>query len=126
MSKNNHEHDSIEISDIKKFWEERGKLNELVLRNGGLGIKRFFNLDHQVYEKGALPVKTKELLGLVASLVLRCDDCVYYHLIRCYEEKVSDQELEESLAIGLIIGGSIAVPHLRRAFKAWEDLKTSL
>lgn len=126
MSKDNHEHDSSKISDIKKFWEERGKLNELVLRNGGLGIKRFFNLDHQVYEKGALPVKTKELLGLVASLVLRCDDCVYYHLIRCYEEKVSDQELEESLAIGLIIGGSIAVPHLRRAFKAWEDLKTSL
>ena len=126
MSKDNHEHDSSKISDIKKFWEERSKLNELVLENGGLGIKRFFNLDHQVYEKGALPVKTKELLGLVASLVLRCDDCVYYHLIRCYEEKVSDQELEESLAIGLIIGGSIAVPHLRRAFKAWEDLKTSL
>ena len=123
MSKDNHEHDSSKISDIKKFWEERSKLNELVLENGGLGIKRFFNLDHQVYEKGALPVKTKELLGLVASLVLRCDDCVYYHLIRCYEEKVSDQELEESLAIGLIIGGSIAVPHLRRAFKAWEDLK---
>ena len=126
MSKNYDEHDHSEISDIKKFWEERGRLNELVLQKGGLGIKRFFNLDHQVYEKGALPVKTKELLGLVASLVLRCDDCVYYHLIRCYEEKVSDQELEESLAIGLIIGGSIAVPHLRRAFKAWEDLKTSL
>jgi ribonuclease HI len=125
MSKNNHEHDSIEMSDIKRFWEERSKLNELVLQKGGLGIKRFFNLDHQVYEKGALPAKTKELLGLVASLVLRCDDCIYYHLIRCFEEKVSDQELEESLAIGLIVGGSIAVPHLRRAFKAWEDLKTS-
>jgi AhpD family alkylhydroperoxidase len=114
-----HEH----TSDIRKFWEERGSLNELVLQKGGLGIKRFFNLDHQVYQEGALPVKTKELLGLVASLVLRCDDCVYYHLVRCHEENVSDQELEESLSIGLIVGGSITIPHLRRAFKAWEDLK---
>lgn len=114
-----HEH----TGDIRKFWEERGSLNELVLKKGGLGIKRFFNLDHQVYQEGALPVKTKELLGLVASLVLRCDDCVYYHLVRCHEEKISDQELEESLSIGLIVGGSITIPHLRRAFKAWEDLK---
>lgn len=114
-----HEH----TSDVRKFWEERGSLNELVLKKGGLGIKRFFNLDHQVYQEGALPVKTKELLGLVASLVLRCDDCVYYHLVRCHEEKISDQELEESLSIGLIVGGSITIPHLRRAFKAWEDLK---
>lgn len=117
MSK--HEHSS----GIKKFWEEREQLNELVLRKGGLGIKRFFNLDHQAYQEGALPVKTKELLGLVASLVLRCDDCIYYHLIRCHEEDISDQELEESLSIGLIVGGSITIPHLRRAFKAWEDLK---
>lgn len=114
-----HEH----TGDIRKFWEERGSLNELVLKKGGLGIKRFFNLDHLVYQEGALPVKTKELLGLVASLVLRCDDCVYYHLVRCHEEKISDQELEESLSIGLIVGGSITIPHLRRAFKAWEDLK---
>lgn len=118
MSNHNH------TSDIKKFWEERAKLNEIVLEKGGLGIKRFFNLDHQVYEKGALSVITKELLGLVASLVLRCDDCIYYHLGRCHEEGVSDQELEESLSIGLIVGGSITIPHLRRAFKAWEDLKT--
>lgn len=123
MDRNDHNHDSSETSDIRKFWEERGSLNELVLKRGGLGIKRFFNLDHQVYQEGALPVKTKELLGLVASLVLRCDDCVYYHLIRCHEENVSDQELEESLSIGLIVGGSITIPHLRRAFKAWEDLK---
>lgn len=123
MNKSDRSHDSTEMSDIKRFWEERGRLNELVLKKGGLGIKRFFNLDHQVYQEGALPVKTKELLGLVASLVLRCDDCVYYHLVRCHEEGVSDQELEESLSIGLIVGGSIAIPHLRRAFKAWEDLK---
>lgn len=123
MSKNDHNHNSPEMSDIKKFWEERAHLNELVLQKGGLGIKRFFNLDHQVYQEGALSVKTKELLGLVASLVLRCDDCIYYHLVRCNEERISDQELEESLSIGLIVGGSIVIPHLRRAFKAWEDLK---
>lgn len=108
---------------IKKFWEERSQLNEIVLKNAGLTTRRFFNLDHQAYQEGALPVKTKELLGLVASLVLRCDDCISYHLVRCREEGVSAAELEEALSIGLIVGGSITIPHLRRAFRAWEEME---
>lgn len=109
---------------IRRFWEERGELNDLVLKNAGLTTRRFFNLDHQAYQEGALPVKTKELLGLVASLVLRCDDCIAYHLVRCREEGVTDAELEEALAIGLVVGGSIVIPHLRRAVKAWEEMRS--
>ncbi len=107
---------------VKEFWEEREQLNEIVLKRAGLTTRRFFNLDHQAYQEGALPVKTKEMLGLVASLVLRCDDCINYHLVRCYEEGVSDAELEETLAIGLVVGGSITIPHLRRAVRTWEEL----
>ncbi len=109
--------------DIKEFWEKRAELNDIVLNNAGLTTKRFFSLDHQAYQEGALPVKTKELLGLVASLVLRCDDCIAYHLVRCQEEGVDDAELEETLSIGLVVGGSITIPHLRRAHKAWQELK---
>ena len=108
---------------IQKFWEEREQLNETVLKNAGLTTRRFFSLDHQTYQEGALPVKTKELLGLVASLVLRCDDCISYHLVRCREEGVSAAELEEALSIGLVVGGSITIPHLRRAFRAWEEME---
>ena len=107
----------------KQFREEREKLNEIVLEHGGLGIKRFFNLDTQAYAEGALPIKTKELLGLVSSLVLRCDDCVLYHLLRCHEERVTDEEFAEAINIGLVVGGSITIPHVRRAFKAWDELK---
>lgn len=108
-----------------EFKAEREELNRIVLRYAGLGIKRFYSLDGQVYRAGALPAKVKELLGLVASLVLRCDDCVRYHIIRCHEEGVSDAELEEALAVGLVVGGSITIPHLRRAFRAWDELKTA-
>lgn len=108
---------------VEEFRKTRERLNEIVMKYAGLGIKRFFNLDTQVYQEGALPKQTKELLGLVASLVLRCDDCITYHLIRCYEEKVKDDELEEVLAISLIVGGSITIPHLRRALESWEELK---
>ena len=107
----------------KEFREARERLNEIVLREGGLTIKRFFNLDTQSYDDGALTVKSKELLGLVASLVLRCDDCIMYHLLRCYEEGVTDQEFEETMSIGLIVGGSITIPHIRRAFKEWVELR---
>ncbi len=107
----------------KQFREEREKLNEVVLEHGGLAIKRFFNLDTQAYAEGALPVKTKEMLGLVSSLVLRCDDCVLYHLLRCHEEGVTDDEFAEAINIGLVVGGSITIPHIRRAFKAWDELK---
>lgn len=108
----------------KTFQKERDVLNERVMKYAGLTTKRFFNLDTQVYEEGALPKQTKELLGLVASLVLRCDECIHYHLIRCHEEQLTDSQLEEALAIGLIVGGSITIPHLRRAVYLWEELKT--
>ncbi len=108
---------------IQKFRQERERLNEIVLQYGKKDIKRFFNLDTSVYKDGALPAKTKELLGLVASLVLRCDDCILYHTIRCFEEGITDDEFEETMSIGLIVGGSITIPHLRRAFKHWEELQ---
>ncbi len=111
-------HDSIEA-----FRHERESLNEIVLKYGKKNIKRFFNLDTQSYESGALSAKNKEMLGLVASLVLRCDDCILYHIIRCFEEEVTDDEIEEVLNIGLVVGGSIVIPHLRRAFKHWEELR---
>lgn len=107
---------------IEKFQTERARLNEIVMKYAQLEMKRFWSLDGQVYRKGALPVKFKEMLGLVASLVLRCDDCIKYHIIRCHEEGVTSEELEEALAIGLIVGGSIVIPHLRRAFEAWDEL----
>ncbi|HUS70935.1 MAG TPA: carboxymuconolactone decarboxylase family protein [Anaerolineae bacterium] len=107
---------------IEEFQEERERLNEIVMQYAGLNMKRFYNLDSQVYRDGALPARTKELLGLVASLVLRCDDCIKYHLMRCREEDVTSEELEEALAVGLVVGGSITIPHLRRAFEAWSQL----
>jgi AhpD family alkylhydroperoxidase len=110
---------------IHEFMTEREALNELVLDKANLEIKRFFSLDSQAYRDGALDGTTKEMLGLVASLVLRCDDCVLYHLGRCRERGVGDDELQEVLAIGLVVGGSIVIPHLRRAVRAWEELKAS-
>jgi AhpD family alkylhydroperoxidase len=108
---------------IEKFKEERERLNEIVMKYAGTNIKRFYSIDSQVYRKGALPAKTKELLGLVASLVLRCDDCVKYHIIRCRDEGVKDDELDEAITIALVVGGSITIPHLRRAFESWDELK---
>jgi AhpD family alkylhydroperoxidase len=110
---------------IGEFQEERARLNEIVMGYAGLNTKRFFSLDGQVYREGALPARTKELLGLVASFVLRCDDCIKYHLLRCQEEGVTSEELEEALAVGLVVGGSITIPHLRRAFEAWSELQAT-
>jgi AhpD family alkylhydroperoxidase len=107
---------------VQTFQVERERLNEIVMYYADLSIKRFWNLDTQVYREGALPVQTKELLGLVASLVLRCDDCITYHIVRCHKEGVSDAEMVEALAIGLVVGGSITIPHLRRALEAWDEL----
>ena len=112
-------------SGIEEFAEERAALNEVVMQYAGRDIKRFFALDTQVYQDGALPAKVKELLGLVASLVLRCDDCVRYHILQCHQAGVTTAELEEALSIALIVGGSITIPHLRRAFQAWDDLQKS-
>jgi AhpD family alkylhydroperoxidase len=108
---------------IEKFKKERDRLNQIAMKYSGTNVKRFYSIDSQVYRQGALPSKTKELLGLVASLVLRCDDCVKYHIIRCHDEGIKDDEFEEALAIGLVVGGSITIPHLRRAFEAWDELK---
>ncbi len=107
----------------ENFEERRERLNELVRENGNLEMKRFFNLDNQVYEEGALSKKTKELLGLVSSLTLKCDDCIEYHLNRCHEENVTDEELMEALSIGLVVGGSITIPHLREAVEKWKELE---
>ena len=106
----------------KDFVEEREELNELVLDTANLEIKRFFSLDSQSYRPGELDAKTKEMLGLVASLVLRCDDCIAYHVGRCHEEGLGDAELQEVLSIGLVVGGSIVIPHLRRAVSVWEEI----
>jgi AhpD family alkylhydroperoxidase len=108
---------------IGEFKRYRERMNERILSRGNLGIKRFFNLDTQAYNDGALPKKTKELLGLVASLVLRCDDCVTYHIIQCVEQKVSDEEFFEAFNIGLIVGGSITIPHLRYAVDTLEECR---
>lgn len=106
----------------KDFEEQRARLNETVTESGHLGIKRFFTLDEQAYHDGALPVKVKELIGLVASMVLRCNDCIYYHLIRCSEEGVTREEFYEAFNIALVVGGSIVIPHLRVAADRLESL----
>ncbi len=107
---------------LKEFREFREKMNTRILESNNLEIKRFFALDTRAYEDGALPVKTKELLGLVASLVLRCDDCVTYHLIRCREEGTTRDEFLEALNVGLVVGGSITIPHLRRAISTLDEI----
>ena len=104
---------------LESFRHFREKMNSAILAAGNVPINRFFALDARVYEDGALPAKTKELLGLVASLVLRCDDCITYHVVRCREEGVSDPEF---CAVALVVGGSIVIPHLRRAVARLEEL----
>jgi AhpD family alkylhydroperoxidase len=108
---------------LARFSRDREKLNDLMLKYSGTNTKRFLNLDWQTYKDGAIPAKTKELMGLAVSLVMRCEDCVLYHLNRCHEEKVTDAELEETLMIGLVVGGSITIPHIRRIWQAWDELK---
>ena len=109
--------------NIHEWTKHREEANEKVLESGHLGIQRFFNLDTRAYDEGALPAKTKELCGLVASLVLRCDDCVTYHLAQCIKIGVTDPELHDALNVGLVVGGSIVIPHLRRAFERIEELR---
>jgi len=111
--------DENELSEFRKY---REKMNEKILGSDHLGIKRFFNLDTQAYVDGALDAKTKEMLGLVASMVLRCDDCISYHIIRCAEEKVNRAEMIEVFNVALIVGGSIVIPHMRRAFETMDQV----
>jgi len=108
--------------ELEEFRKYREKMHEKILNADHLGIKRFFNLDTQAYVDGALNAKTKEMLGLVASMVLRCDDCISYHIVRCAEEKVTKEEMIEVFNVALVVGGSIVIPHLRRAFETMEQV----
>lgn len=110
--------------NIKEFNDFRSRMNERIMASDNLVIKRLFNLDANTYASGALPVKTKEMLGLVASMVLRCDDCIKYHLQQCHEEGVTTEEVFEVFAIANIVGGTIVIPHLRRAVEFWDQLKS--
>lgn len=110
---------------VKEFNEYRQKMNEKILSADNIVIKRLFNLDTNTYAEGALSVKTKEMLGLVASMVLRCDDCIKYHLGKCHDEKITTEELYEVFAVANIVGGTIVIPHLRRAVEFWEQLQKS-
>lgn len=110
------------MENWEKFTKERARLTEQALEFGNTNMKRFFNLDWNTYKEGSLPVKMKELMGLVASMVLRCDDCISYHLIQCKKEGVSDDELGEAMNIALIVGGSIVIPHLRRGIDFWKEI----
>ena len=107
------------LDDFQKF---RADLNEEILDCGHLGISRFFALDHQAYQDGPLGTKTKELLGLVASAVLRCDDCITYHLVRCGEQGWNRSEVIDALNVALVVGGSITIPHVRRAFARMREI----
>jgi len=106
----------------RRFIETRARLNANVDKANNFLVKRFYNVDHNTYMEGALPAKTKELMGLVASASLRCDDCIFYHAIQAYRLGVPRIEQEESLNVALVVGGSIVVPHLRRAYELLEEL----
>ena len=109
---------------VEEFNEYRAKMNEKLLADNNKIVKRIFNLDTNAYAAGALDVKTKELLGLVASTVLRCDDCVKYHLETSFKEGVTKEEMMEAMGIATLVGGTIVVPHLRRAYEFWEALES--
>ena len=107
---------------VAAFNEYRTRMNERILGMDNRAIKRFFGVDTLTYERGALDARTKEMLGLVASLVLRCDDCIAYHVQQCKKEGVRDDELEDVFSVALVVGGSIVIPHLRRAVEFLDEL----
>jgi AhpD family alkylhydroperoxidase len=109
---------------VKEFNEYREQMNEVILSKQNKVINRLFNLDTNTYAEGALSVKTKEMLGLVASMVLRCDDCIKYHLGKCAEQRITTEEMYEIFAVANIVGGTIVIPHTRRAAEYWEELKS--
>jgi AhpD family alkylhydroperoxidase len=111
---------------INDFNNYRTRMNDRIMETADTNIKRFMALDTTTYADGALNVKTKEMLGLVASMVLRCDDCIKYHLGKCYDEGVSNSEMNEIFMIANLVGGSIVIPHYRRALEYWEELNSSL
>ena len=108
---------------IREFEGFRQKMNDRIMESGNLEIKRFFALDKHAYKDGALSAQTKELLGLVASMVLRCNDCINYHLIRCAELGITDAQFFEAFNVALVVGGSIVIPHMRRAVVFLEEVR---
>jgi AhpD family alkylhydroperoxidase len=108
---------------VDDFNSYRSKMNEKIMTSDSLIIKRIFNLDTNAYTEGHLDIKTKELIGLTCSLVLRCDDCVKYHLGKCKEVGLSTDEVQEAMGVANLVGGTIVIPHLRRAFEFWEELQ---
>lgn len=108
---------------VEDFNSYRSRMNEKIMASDSLIIKRIFNLDTNAYAAGHLDVRSKELIGLTCSLVLRCDDCVRYHLGKCRELGFSTEEINEALGVATLVGGTIVVPHLRRAFEFWEELQ---
>ena len=113
------------MDQIKNFRTFRAKMNEEILVSDSLFFKRFFNLDTRTYEDGALSSRTKEMLGLATSMVLRCDDCVKYHLEKCFELGINRDELFEIMAVANLVGGSIVIPHTRRALEYWGLLENT-
>ena len=112
-------------NQVKEFNEYRERMNNKILGNNNKVIKRIFNLDTNAYKAGVLDVKTKELLGLVASTVLRCDDCIKYHLENSHKEGLAKEEVVEALSIATLVGGTIVIPHLSRAYEYWDDLEAN-
>jgi len=110
------------MSQIQEFNDYRAKMNEVILGKQNKVINRLFNLDTNTYMDGALSTKTKEMLGLVASMVLRCDDCIKYHLEKCHEQGLTTDEVYEIFAVANIVGGTIVIPHTRRGAEFWEEL----
>ena len=112
-------------NQVQEFNDYRAKMNEKLLADNNKIIKRIFNLDTNAYAEGVLDLKTKELLGLVDSNVLRCDDCIKYHLEACYKEGITKEEMMEAMGIATLVGGTIVIPHLRRAYEFWEALENN-
>ena len=110
------------MSIVSEFNEYRERMNEVILKNNNLVMKRLWNLDTNTYEEGALDKRTKEMLGLVSSMVLRCDDCIKYHLGKCHELGITTAEVYEVFSVANIVGGTIVIPHTRRAAEYWEAL----
>lgn len=111
------------MSLVEQFNDYRSRMNERIMASDNKVIKRIFNLDTNTYAEGALSTKTKEMLGLSCSLVLRCDDCVKYHLGKCHELGVTNEEMQEIFSVATLIGGTIVIPHLRRAIEYWDELR---
>jgi len=116
----------MKATNSKDFKTYRAKMNERILSApNNKVIKRIFNVDTNAYLQGALDVKTKEMLGLVSSMVLKCDDCIYYHLEKCHEQGVSTEEMMEIFGIANLVGGTIVIPHTRRAMEYWDEINSS-